>query len=126
MTAGQSRKGFDFDLAEGEARESAFVEAVRQARVEHKRDWKYESTGNVAVEIRQGSPLKGEGTPSGISICNAQWWAVEFAEDRWLVVRVSKLREIVKEQYEQAGSIMGGDFNRYENVLVPMSRLILP
>lgn len=121
-----ARGGWDLDLAHGVAREGAFVEAIRQARVEHKSDGKTRSTGNVAFEIRQGSTEKGKGNPSGIATTEAEWWAVEFDDDRWLVMRTSLLKEVVREVYAKNGSVMGGDFNRYENVLVSLQRLVRP
>lgn len=113
-------------MAFGEAKESAFVEAIRDAHVECKADQKSRVTGNVAIEIRQGSPEKGKGRPSGLSVTKARWWAIEYQDDCWLVVRTSLLKLVTRRVYDEAGSVMGGDGNRFELVLVPVLMLSRP
>jgi len=111
------------DLAHGEAREAAFVDAIRFARVEHKSDDKGNRTGNAFIEVRQ------KGRDSGISTTTAEWWAVGL-EDRWVVIRTSTLKEITKAVYRERiaaglpGTVAGGDFNKFDGVLVPLSRLL--
>lgn len=113
------RSQFDVDLAFGQSRESAFYEAVTKAKVECKSDQKARFTGNVAIEIAQGNPKK----PSGIAVSTAPWWAVEYEDDCWLVIRRSKLLDITRAVYKANGSIIGGD-NTNELVLVPLHTLI--
>ena len=126
MSDGIARSGFDADLVFGEARESAFVEAVRKARVKMKSDQKARSTGNVFIEIRQGSPIKGEGRPSGISVTEAEWWCIEYEDDCWLTVRTSLLKALVGRAKALRGTKMAGDRNRFEGVLVPVEWFIRP
>lgn len=126
MANGVARSGFDVDLAFGEARESAFVSAIMAAHVECKSDQKAKKTGNVAIEIRQGSVEAGKGRRSGIGVTTSRWWAIEVEDDRWVLIRTSLLKEIVLDVFAQRGSVMGGDGNRFELVLVPRERLIKP
>lgn len=126
MANGIARSGFDVDLAHGEARESAFVRALSDVRIECKADGKAMQTGNLAIEIRQGSTERGKGKPSGLSVTTARFWAIEFADDRWVMVRTSVLKNVVKSFYKAKGSVMGGDYNKFELVLVPLSVLISP
>lgn len=113
------RSQFDIDLAFGQARESAFYEAVTNARVECKSDQKARITGNLAIEIAQGSQRK----PSGIAVSNAAWWAIEYDDDFWLTMRRSRLLDITRAVYKDNGSIIGGD-NKNELVLVPILTVI--
>jgi len=115
---GLARSGFDMDLAHGEARETAFVKALTQCTVEHKCDDWAPSTGNVAIEISQ------KGRPSGIMVTTAQWWALEVQDDTWIVVRTSVLKSAVQEAKVRGFVKMAGDFQKYENVLVPVEWLI--
>lgn len=125
MAEGLAREGFDLDLHFGEARETAFVDALTDCHVECKSDQKARSTGNVAIEIRQGHPVKGRGRNSGLSVTVAKWWAIEYDDDAWLVIRTSTLKAVTKMAWKQNGSILGGD-NHNEIVLVPVEWLIRP
>ena len=120
MTRGLAREGFDIDLAFGESRESAFTKAIQNACVEHKSDQKARFTGNVAIEIRQ------KGRPSGLSTSVAPWYVLEVEDDRWVLIRTSLLRELVRKIHSERGSKMGGDNNNYEMVLVPVEMLTRP
>lgn len=121
-----NRSKWDVDLAFGQSRESAFVGAITDAKVEIKSDRWTRKSGNVAFEIRQGSAEKGQGRPSGIAITEAPWWAVEYADDCWLVVRTSLAKALVNRAVEQFGTRMLGDRGQYENVLVPVEWFIRP
>jgi hypothetical protein len=116
MSDGLAREGFDMDLAHGEARETAFVQALQSCHVEHKSDQKVRVTGNVFVEYRQ------KGRPSGIATTEAEWYAIEYADDAWIVVRTSLLKALAR----RAPKRHGGDFNQYEGALVPITHLIRP
>lgn len=126
MADGLARSGWDKDLAFGESRETAFVQALRDAHVECKSDQKARSTGNVAIEIRQGSTERSNGKLSGLSVSTARWWCIEYMDDCWLVVRTSLLKLATRLVYDEAGSVMGGDGNRFELVLVPIEILVRP
>jgi len=117
MADGIARAGFDMDLAHGEARESAFVQALTRCHVEHKCDNDAPSTGNVFVEFEQ------KGRPSGIATTTADWWAIEVQGDTWIVVRTSVLRRAVERVKGIGRVVMGGDHNLYRGALVPVEWL---
>lgn len=124
MTVGHSRQGFDVDLAFGEARETAFVAALTDCHVECKSDQKCRVTGNVAIEIRQGSTDLGKGRPSGLSVSTASYWAIEYEDDAWIVIRKALLKAKTEFAYRDGRRRMVGDGNRYECVLVPIDWLV--
>lgn len=117
----QPGAGFDFDLKFGEARESAFVKAVTSAHVEHKSDQKVRVTGNLFIEFQQGEPSKD----SGIAVSEADFWAIEYADECWLVIRRSHLREIARRAYEKGLIKRGGD-NHNIGVLIPVEWVLQP
>ena len=119
-----NREAFDFDLKFGQARESEFVAAVSQCTVEHKSDRWARRTGKIAIEIRQGSTERGKGRPSGISTTLSKFYAVEFDDDRWLVIRTSLLKLIVRECMCHNKTVMIGDGARFENVLLSLPDML--
>lgn len=121
MAEGLAREGFDLDLKFGEARESAFVSALTDCHVECKSDQKVRVTGNVFIETYQRS-RNGEWRKSGINASTAAWWAIEYADDAWLVIRRSLLHTVA----QRAPAHNGGDENRYRGRLVPVEWLICP
>jgi len=120
VTDSVARQGWDIDLKDGLAAEAEFTKAVSLARVEHKMDEKAAKTGNIAIEIRQGSTERGAGKPSGICVTEAECWAQRVAPDKWLLIRTSLLKNIVRAVKGVRGSVMAGDGKRFENVLVPL------
>lgn len=126
MADGLARSGFDLDLAFGESRESAFQKAISRAHVECKSDQACRRTGNVAIEVRQGSTERGKGRPSGISVTTAAWWSIEYADDCWLTIRTSILKILVRHALDVCGTEMVGDGRRFECVLLPLHWLTAP
>jgi hypothetical protein len=121
MAEGLAREGFDVDLRFGETRESAFVQAISRCHVECKSDQKARVTGNVFIETHQ-KPRTGEWRPSGINTSVADWWAIEYDDDAWIVVR----RPLLKALAAHAQSVHGGDENRYRGRLIPVEWLVTP
>lgn len=119
MTVGDSRYGFDIDLAQGVAREDAFAKVVMRSLVEHKRDWKAQSTHNIAVEYKQKGPPNFEERLSGIAITRAAWWAVEYASDCWLLLPVDRVKELANRAVREKRTKWGGDDNNYLFALIP-------
>lgn len=127
MAEALARKGFgDGDLADGQLREDAYARILLSGRErwEHKRDWKAEQTGNIAVEFETSTLPNGRGDtyPSGIHEPgkeNVYWWIVEFAED----CRISLPREVMVRWKDHAVSrgltLWCGDYNRFNNALIP-------
>lgn len=117
---------FDVDLSYGEARESAFVDALRRCRVECKSDRKAKVTGNIAVEFRQGSTKRGKGSPSGIALSESEWWATEYDDGCWLVVPTPLMKQLARRAIDVGRVKMCGDGDRFECALVPVEWLITP
>lgn len=110
---------FDIDLRDGKAREDAFVHVMLRSKVEHKRDKKAARTGNVAVEIACKN-RNGDGVASGINITTAEFWAVEFSEECWLILPTEKVKTLTRLAAQQDRKQWIGDGNNHLNVLVPI------
>lgn len=120
MTEGLAREGFDIDLLHGKAREDAFAHVLTRAKVECKSDGKCRSTGNVFIEFRQ------RGRDSGIKTTTADWWAIEYADDCWVVLPTQRLIALARQAYRVKGSVRGGDGDEYEGVLIPIEWFVRP
>ena len=116
---------FDIDLREGKAREDAFVHVLLRSRVEHKRDFKYATTGNIAVEYEQKA-RDGNKVLSGISITEAGSWAVEFLENRWLVVPTETVKALARRAIKNGKHKWIGDGNNHHNALIPIDWFTQP
>lgn len=123
---GLAREGFDLDLKHGEARQSAFGQMMLESNctrvtVEHKSDGKARDTGNVFIEYRQ------RGRKSGIATTVSDFYAIEIYPKRWIVITTEDLkaicRRVMKEDPGRA-CVRGGDFKRYEGVLVRVTELL--
>lgn len=113
-----AREGFDLDLAFGEARESAFVEALQDCHVECKSDQKARVTGRVAIEYEQ------RGRPSGISTTSARFYAIEVEDDQWIVIRTSLLKALTRAAIADNRSALVGDGSRYRCAFVMIEDLL--
>jgi hypothetical protein len=119
MAKGLARAGFDIDLRDGGLREAAFANVLFHAKVECKSDEKCRQTGNVFIEYLQ------HGRPSGIATTEADFWAIEFAPDCWLVLPTAHLKDIARDVARQKERrVKGGDGDNFEGVLVPLVELI--
>lgn len=110
---------FDIDLRHGEAREEAFVHVLLRSRVEHKRDKKAFSTGNVAVEIKQKCS-DGIVRPSGIMATTAEFWAVEYFQECWLILPTEYVRSLADAAIAEEKAAWIGDGDNHFNALIPL------
>lgn len=117
MARGKARAGWDIDLADGGIREEAFAHMLFKCKVEHKANFKAPRTGNVFFEYQQ------KGKASGIAISTADFWAIEFDLDCWVVLPMERVRKIAVDWYHH-NHISGGDFNQYKGVPVPIYALV--
>lgn len=120
MADSLARDGFDIDLRYGQQREDAFARVLRGALVEVKSDQKVRCTGSLFIEFEQ------RGRPSGIAVTTADYWAFEILTDRWLLIRTAELKDAARRTFRRRGAILGGDYNRYRGVLVPLSQVLHP
>lgn len=121
MAVNPARKGWDIDLADGEARENAFRDVLLRRYVEHKRDFKCASTGNIAVEYETSAEPNGVGDrwPSGIAVTTSDLWAVEYAPEAWLLLRTQVMKGFAREAIRRDLHRWIGDDSRYHNALIP-------
>lgn len=119
MADGLARSGFDIDLLEGKAREDAFAYVILKARIEHKCDEKCRVTGNIFIEYRQ------KGRPSGISVTTADWWAIEYDENCWILIPTKRLKALARRvAADVKRRVKGGDNNQYDGILIPIEWLV--
>lgn len=118
MTDGLAHYGFDLDLRFGQEREGVLGNIFAGNLVEVKSDRQCWRTGNLFVEFRCG------GKPSGLAVTLADYWAFEYRADRWLIVRTGELKRLCRVALEQGRVARGGDYDRCEGVLLPVSWLV--
>ncbi len=110
---------FDIDLRDGKAREDAFVHVMLRSKVEHKRDKKAARTGNIAIEIAQ-TLRNGDTVDSGVMVTTAEFFAVEFFPECWVILPVEYVRKLARLGAQQGRNHWIGDGNNHLNVLVPI------
>lgn len=124
MTRGLSNAGFDLDLHYGESREQAFLNILTKAdvhcrRIECKSDRAAIRTGNVFIEYQQ------HGRPSGIATTTASYWAIEYDTNCWIFLPTMVLKTIFERaKRDKWRRKIGGDFNNYDGVLIPIEWLV--
>jgi hypothetical protein len=118
-------KHFDGDLAAGKLREDAFARILLAGRElwEHKRDLQCERTGNIAIEYQTSTLPNGQGDKydSGISVCEAHWFVIEFIEERRLVLPTEVVKELARVAIRANLAKWIGDNNRFHNALIPVT-----
>lgn len=112
------RPEFDISLAKGGLREDAFANVLFKATVEVKSNPKGKETGNFFLEFRQ------RGKPSGIALTKAEFWAIEFDDDCWIILPTERLKRVGRRIFREFPQLvrMGGD-NQNEGVLIPLAEL---
>ena len=117
---------FDIDLPIGQAREELVKQLLTDVvgvKIEVKTDFKVSDTGNVAIEY------ECRGKPSGISITQADWWAIVLDGDRFsseviVLIKTDRLKGIARKHFVLGKVVSGGDDNVSKMVLVPVIELI--
>lgn len=110
---------FDIDLRDGKAREDAFVHVLLRSRVEHKRDKKAVRTGNIAIEIAQKC-YDGDHRESGVMVTDAQFFAIEFAPECWVILPTEYVKKLARLGIQQDRHRWIGDGGNHLNVLIPI------
>lgn len=120
---------FDLDLKDGVAAENCLAELLLSSnggRVEVKSEFSHwKRTGNIAIEYMCN------GKDSGISVTQAEWWAINFFNDDKIlefsiVLPVDKLKGLCDSWFNDRSirKISGGDRNASRMMLVPIHRLM--
>ncbi|SRR5258705_11141924 len=120
MAIGLAGKGFDLDLKEGITQENSLANLLLEnGTIEIKSDKKTIKTGNVFVEYRQPSG------PSGISTTEAEYWAFNLIGLECIIlIKTERLKKLVKKAYKEGLKALGGDYNNYYGVLLPINWMI--
>ena len=115
---------FDIDLSLGEKYEASLAQLLTIAKVEVKAEIdKWRETGNIAIEIRNNGKL------SGLSVTKADHWCQVLAYKNEikmvLIFPVKEIKRVIKELVanKEAKIVMGGDNNKSQLVLIPLSKL---
>jgi hypothetical protein len=74
-------------------------------------------TGSLFLE------LACRGKESGVSVTKASRWALELADGIWVSIPTARLKAIAEAQKAARGTILGGDGNASEGVLIPLAAL---
>lgn len=114
MPTADSRAAFDLRLRLGQLRERALGRALGDdgdILVECKSST--ESRTHVFVEFAEND------RPSGIAVTASDWFAVEIAHDRWVMVRTDDLMRFVDRALLRYGERRGGHGNRARGAIVP-------
>jgi hypothetical protein len=128
MTSGLTRAGFDHDLAVfADRREGEFGSLLWSKDVyfvEQKTDVRCRETGNLFVEYEQPSGPSGLASSQGKK---ATHWVFEYDEGCFLIVPTPFLRRAAVRAYkDKKRRLVGGDYNRYKGVGVPIAWLLPP
>lgn len=116
------RKGFDLDLADGVKAENDLFNIITAtgSKVEVKRDFGAQRTGNVYIELTY------RGQPSGLTTTEAEWWAIFLSDSTCVLTQTSVLREKVYSVATANGlhPVPGGDNDWSQGVLLPVTSLV--
>ena len=99
----------------GKVKEHDIVIPELQKTIEVKNDLKAEETGNIAIEIS-----KKDGTPTGINVSTANWWAI-FANKELFFLERKKLKTYC--ETSKLRTVFGGDNWGVKMYLIPIEEL---
>ena len=124
------RKNFEYDLEFGEFYEKKLLDILTNKKLEIKTERginnkanKWNVTGNLFIEISY------KGKPSGIRKTKSEYWMqlLEFEGGLYgsVMLPTQTLYNMVREHYQTKKwkTVMGGDDNQSEGVLVPLSEV---
>jgi hypothetical protein len=115
LAKGLARKGWDVDLAYGEAGEELIRKIFSgEVKVEVKRDDQAVYTSHIYIELTY------KGAPSGINTTEADWWIIFYAPTRFVCLKTEDLRGLVRRAIRINKVVPGGDNNETTGALVPL------
>jgi hypothetical protein len=85
--------------------------------------WQWEQTGNICIEFRQ------DGKPSGIAVCEADYWVHELKRDGktlvYLMFPIDRLLDLARHHYSLGHwREHAGDGGRFCVVIIPLSEIL--
>ena len=108
---------FKYDLEVGQVEERWLAQLLSGGKIEVKRDFLAHRTGNVFVEYNS------RGKPSGISVSQADHWAIILDEETVVIIKTDRLKDKCREQFRRGNITSGGDSDTSMGVLLPVSLL---
>lgn len=126
MARTQARAGWDLDFRWGKESENKLREIFggEGITIEVKRDSQALRTGNIFIEVSHLTYDKNYEKPSGISVSEADVWAIEWREDRWMFLPREHLMEYVNRAKKEGRMKWGGDYNRSYGALIPLKWMV--
>ena len=112
---------FYHDLVFGEIAEDWVKDLFQGSiKVEVKSDKMAHETGRIYIEVYS------RGKPSGISTTQADYWIYRIdAKDTAVIIPVSRLRELVRRNFEYSRKfVKGGDNDTSDGVLIQIADLL--
>ena len=115
---------FDLDLAKGQEMEQQLAEFFKGEKVEVKSERHlWEKTRNHFVEYQY------KGNKSGISVTEAEYWALMLVKDdvpvMTYIIPVAVLKELCRKYIGTDRDVIGGDDNNSRGILLPIKELAL-
>ncbi len=115
---------FDLDLAKGQEMEQQLAEFFKGEKVEVKSERHlWEKTNNHFVEYQY------KGNKSGISVTEAEYWALMLVKDEvpvmTYIIPVAVLKELCRKYIGTDRDVIGGDDNNSRGILLPIKELAL-
>jgi hypothetical protein len=115
---------FDLDLAKGQEMEQQLAEFFKGEKVEVKSERHlWEKTHNHFVEYQY------KGNKSGISVTEAEYWALMLVKDdvpvMTYIIPVAVLKELCRKYIGTDRDVVGGDDNNSRGILLPIKELSL-
>tara|TARA_R110002020_G_scaffold240949_7_gene454035 strand:- start:54 stop:509 length:456 start_codon:yes stop_codon:yes gene_type:complete len=110
-------------FAEGNEREKILYNILTESLIEVKSDFKWQDTGNVAIEF------VNYGKASGIAATKAEYWIIELHKtlpDGTTTVHTRLLESVtdLKEKVKNTHIVYGGDNKASGMYLVPLTKFI--
>lgn len=112
---------FDIDFKDGLIAEKQLMKLIGTCKIEVKNDFFIDRTGNIAIEY------ENKGKPSGISVTEADWYAIFLGNTNAEVcvfIKVDALKELSKTFYMKNGCKNGGDNDSAKFILIPWAEII--
>ena len=109
---------FRYDLQLGQLAEKKIADMLTNKKLEVKRDFKAQETGNVFVEYGNGNKN------SGLATTQADYYVFVISFTQMVFIETTKLKELCRKYYGSAMDIRGGDKNKSKGILLSVDELV--
>lgn len=114
----KKNNNFKYDLQLGKVAEDVVGEIFTNKKLEVKRDFKAQETGNVFVEYMS------RGKKSGISTTEADYYVFVVSYTQMLFIDTTKLKDLCRKYIGTPYDVRGGDDNTSKGILLATDELI--